>query len=115
MKSLFTLLISLLASSITFASGPSNSSAYFICHFNETVTSSELNELKQQGFQVFEKDSTSNVVYVKAKKSNSMFSEQLKDKMKELIMVDQNGNKIYMVETVREDSPEFLKLFFNFI
>ena len=115
MKSSFALLLSLLASSFLFAEGTSDNSEYFICHFNETVTSSELNELKQQGFQVFEKDTTAHVVYVKAKKSNPIFTEQLKGKMKELIMVDQNGNKIYMVETVSEDSPEFLKLFFNFI
>jgi hypothetical protein len=115
MKSSFALLFSLLAASFIYAEGSSNNSEYFICRFNETVTTSELNELKQQGFQVFEKDSTANVVYVKAKKSNPIFTEQLKEKMKELIMVDENGNKIYMVETVKEDSPEFLKLFFNFI
>ena len=93
---------------------PSTNSEYFICNFNKTITAFELNELKEQGFEVFETNNNKHVVYVKAK-SNAIFSKNLKAKMKELIKVDKNGNRIYIVETVTEDSPEFLKLFFNFI
>lgn len=115
MKITFLLLVSFLILSMSAIAGSSDKSEYFICHFNETVTKFELNELKQEGFQVFENDSTANIVYVKAKKNQAQFSNQLKEKMRELILVDKNGNRTYIVETVTEDSPEFLKLFFNFI
>ena len=114
MKAIFTLLISILVISSTVVAGSKTTSEYFICHFNDSVSELDLNELKEQGFQVFETDTQNHVVFVKAK-TNSMFTNHLKTRMKELIKVDQNGNKIYIVETVTESSPEFLKVFFNFI
>ncbi|UTW66669.1 hypothetical protein KFE94_00730 [bacterium SCSIO 12643] len=115
MKITSLLLVSFLILSVGAIAGTNDKSEYFICHFNKCFTEFELDELKEDGFHVFEQDSTSNIVYVKAKKNHAQFSKQLKEKMKELIMVDKNGNRTYIVETVTEDSPEFLKLFFNFI
>ena len=114
MKTIFTLFIGLLVISSSVLAGSKTTSEYFICHFNDSVSEFDLNELKEQGFQVFETDNKNHVVFVKAK-SDSMFSNQLKARMSQLIKVDQNGNKIYIVETVTESSPEFLKVFFNFI
>lgn len=120
MKTIFTLITGILAISIAAFAGPNantnttTNSEYFICHFNNTVTEFELNELEQQGFQIFESETDSSIVYVKAKPS-AVFSTDLKSKMKELILVDKKGNRTYIIETVTEDSPEFLKLFFNFI
>ena len=114
MKTVFTLLITLLVISSSLMAGNKTTSEYFICHFNDSVSELDLNELKEQGFQVFETDSKNHVVFVKAK-TNSIFTSHLKTRMKELIKVDQNGNKVYIVETVTESSPEFLKVFFNFI
>ena len=120
MKIIFTFIISTLALSIVALAEPSTinavttNSEYFICHFNNTVTEFERDELKQQGFQIFESESDSNTVYVKARPS-AVFSTDLKSKMKELILVDKKGTRTYIIETGTEDSPDFLKLFFNFI
>ena len=113
MKSAFTLFIGISLFSLNAFSDPYDSE-YFICRFNQAITAFELNELKQEGFQVFETTTSNHVVYVKAK-SDAVFSTKLKAKMNELIKVDKNGNRVYIVETVTEESPEFLKLFFNFI
>jgi len=114
MKTTFTLVIALFTSLTIWAGNTSTSPDYFICHFNDTITKTELLELKKEGFEVFNTKTDKHVVYVKAK-SNSVFSKKLKSQMKELIRVDKNGNRVYIIEDVTEDSPEFLKLFFNFI
>lgn len=113
MKSVFAFLIGISLFSLNAFSDPSNSE-FFICKFNESITDFELNELKQEGFQVFETNTSNHVVYVKGN-TNAVFSTNLKSKMNELIKVDKNGNRVYILETVTEESPEFLKLFFNFI
>lgn len=120
MKSILTLIIGTIAISFASLAAPDNNSIdnttseYFICKFENAVTDFELNELKQQGFEVVDSESNENIVYVTAA-PQAQFSTEIKSKMKELIMVDRNGNRTYIKETVTEDSPEFLKLFFNFI
>jgi hypothetical protein len=116
MKSSFALLVGfvLFGLSVTLA-GPNGETKYFICHFNSEITSLEINELKDQGFQIYEKKDETNVVIVKPRWNQAIFSTTLKDKMKELIMVDQDGNKVYILKNIPNDSPDFLKLFFNFI
>ena len=114
MKSAFTLLIGGLFFILSALADHTTNSEYFICNFNETITEFERKELKEQGFQVFEENTNHHVVYVKAK-SDAMFSNHLKSKMKELIRVDENGDRIYIVETNPGSSPDFLKVFFNFL
>ena len=116
MKSSIAFLVGFIVIGLSAAlAGPSDNSEYFICHFNAEVTDSELDELKEQGFQIYESDSSSNVVIVKARMSQAIFTVHLKDKMKELIMVDKDGNKQYILKDLNTTSPDFLKLFFNFI
>ncbi len=115
MKTITTIIMATLILAFTSHAGSiSNSSEYFICHFNDSISNSDIDELKQQGFQVFEKDTQNLVLYVKAQAS-ARFTEYLIKRMKSLVQVDQNGQKTYIVEQVSESSPEFLKLFFNFI
>lgn len=115
MKTITTIIIATLILAFTSQAGSINkSSEYFICHFNDSISNSDLEELEQQGFQVFEQDTQNLILYVKAKATSS-FTNYLKNRMSSLIQVDQNGQRTYIVETVSESSPEFLKLFFNFI
>lgn len=116
MKSSFALLVGFVLFGLSVAlAGPNGDTKYFICHFNSEVTSCEINELKEQGFQVYQKKDETNVVIVKARWNQAIFSNDLKDKMKELIMVDKDGNQVYIFKNIPNDSPDFLKLFFNFI
>ena len=115
MKSAFTLLIGIILYSLNVsATSTSKTTVYFICNFSSTVTTCEINQLKQQGFQVFETNTNQHVVYVKTD-SEAMFTNNLKAKMKELIKVDSQGNRIHLIEEDQNNSPDFLKLFFNFI
>ena len=113
MKSKFILLIISITASLVTLAGP-NLTGYFICNFTDTVSCTEISELKNNGFEIVESDKDKHTVYVKAE-TNSSFTVLLKSKMKEIIMVDSNGNRIYIMENVTEESPEFLKVFFNFI
>ena len=113
MKSKFILLIISITTSLATLAGP-NSTEYFICNFTDTISYTEISELKNNGFEIFESDKDKHTVYVKAE-YNSNFTILLKSKMKEIIMVDSNGNRVSILETVTEESPEFLKVFFNFI
>lgn len=117
MKTVFVLLTGFLLMGLNAsAKGPNNNNAYFICHFNSGITSSEITELKQQGFEIVEKDSTSTVVYVTTFKPSANFTAELKRKMDKLIKVDEYGNRITVNTKAKYDSsPEFIKLFFNFI
>ena len=117
MKAIFSLLLGFVAFGINaLASEPAKTTEYFICHFNEEVTKTELTALAHQGFKVMVKDSTTTVIYVTSKTPKASFSIDLKNKMDKLIKVDQSGER-YQLKTRIEDqnSPEFMKLFFNFI
>ena len=115
MKAAFTLLIGIVFYSLSALANPNTTKTeYFICNFSSTVTKCEINQLEQQGFQVFETNTNMHVVYVKAN-SDAIFTQVLKSKMKELIKIDQQGNRIHILESEPEASPDFLKLFFNFI
>lgn len=114
MKSTFTLLIGIILYSLNVnATTTSNTTVYFICNFSNTVTTCEINQLEQQGFQIFETDTNQHVVYVKSD-SEAIFTKNLKAKMKELIKVDSQGNRVHLLEE-QDTSPDFLRLFFNFI
>tara|TARA_R110002050_G_scaffold109799_4_gene221545 strand:- start:51735 stop:52076 length:342 start_codon:yes stop_codon:yes gene_type:complete len=113
MKTSFALLISIIAIGLSSYAGPNGNAKYFICNFSDTITTIELSQLKTQGFHVIEKSSSSHVIFVTAKMSKAIFSPQLKNKMKELIMVDEYGNRTQILET--EKAPDLLNLFFNFI
>lgn len=117
MKAIFSLLLGFVAIGFTtLADDPSSNNEYFICHFNSEITKSEIIELKQQGFEIVKKDSTETVVLVTIYRSNACFTNDLKKKMDKLIKVDEFGNRV-RVNTSRteESTPEFIKLFFNFI
>ena len=114
MKTTFTLIIALLVNLTIWAGATEPKTTYYICHFTETVSSTHMNELKKQGFEVIETAYDKHVVYVKSE-TFTEFTNQLKSQMKELIQVDTNGDRIYIKESSSTDSPDFLKLFFNFI
>jgi hypothetical protein len=104
----------MLAIGFSLFADPSDNSTYFICNFNDTVTTLELNELKTQGFQVIkDKNTSSHVILVICELNEAIFSTELKNKMKELIMVDEFGNRTNLVE--QKLTPDLLNLFFNFI
>ena len=117
MKSLFTIFFSIAILSLAgLAKDPMNNTEYFICHFNKTITANEINQLKEQGFQVYKTEKQPNVVFVKAAWSKAIFTASLKNKMKDLIMVDDQGNQVHLLENVsKHTTPNFLNLFFNFI
>ena len=95
MKTVFSLLYVLFGMvSFAIADNSSNNHEYFICHFNSEITTSEITELKQQGFQIVEKDSSATVVYVTTRTNSAYFSNELKRKMDKLIRVDEYGNRI---------------------
>ena len=115
MKLSLTLLLGIILFSLAAWAGPSSNSEYFICHFSDTITQSEINELSKQGFQVVEETENHRVIYVKAKPS-AYFSTVLKSKMEKIVQVDQHGNHtIILEEEIIDESPDFLRLFFNFI
>ena len=114
MKTTFTLIIALLVNLTIWAGATEPKTTYFICHFTETVSSTNMKDLKKQGFEVIETTNDPHVVYVKSE-SISEFTNQLKSQMKELIQIETNGDRIYIKESRTTDSPDFLKLFFNFI
>jgi len=115
MKSTLSLFIGIVLYSLNAIAEPSTTKTeYFICNFHSTVTSCEINQLQNQGFEVFITNNNQHVVYVKSN-SDAIFSKVLKSKMKELIRIDNQGQRIQILETEPEDSPDFLKLFFNFI
>tara|TARA_R110002050_G_scaffold109799_4_gene221544 strand:- start:51082 stop:51429 length:348 start_codon:yes stop_codon:yes gene_type:complete len=115
MKTIFTLLVSITLLSISVAaSGPKKVTEYFICHFTDSITSTHLTELEKEGFQVFETNSHQRVIYVKAK-DQAEFTTHLKTQMRKLIKVTPNGEEVNLIRTGVENSPQFLKLFFNFI
>ena len=66
------------------------------------------------GFQIFDTTTDNHTVYVKTE-SNSVFSNHIKAQMKELIKVDQYGKRVNMIIPENGGSPEFIKLFFNFL
>jgi hypothetical protein len=117
MKTVFSLLFGFLAIGFAaHADDPSNNNAYFICHFNSEITKSEIIELKQQGFEIVEKDSTATVLYVTTVKTSAFFTSEQKQKMDKLIKVDEYGNRVIVnTRESYESTPEFIKLFFNFI
>ena len=117
MKSIFTLLFSISVLSLAgLSKDPIKNTEYFICHFNESITKKEINQLKEQGFQIYKTEQTPNIVYVKAAWSKAIFTTTLKNKMKDLIMVDENGNQVHLLtNNTHHSSPELLNLFFNFL
>ena len=117
MKSLFTLIFSISVLSLAgLSKDPVKNSEYFICHFNESITLNEIKQLKEQGFQIYKKEKQPNVIYVKAAWSKAIFTSTLKDKMKDLIMVDDKGNQVHILDnTTKQASPDLLNLFFNFL
>ncbi len=115
MKVSFSLLLAFLAVGFhAAANDPSSNNEYFICTFNEEVTSSEITELHQQGFQVILKDSSTTVMVI-SNLITPAFSTELKNKMERLIKVDEFGNKTNLTTHCTQSSPEFLKLLFSFI
>lgn len=115
MKVSLSLLFTFLAIGLYAAADePSNNSEYFICTFNDNVTSSEIEELSLQGFRVIEKDSATTVLVVSTLISPA-FSEPLKNKMERLVKVDAYGNRTSLNTQHTPNSPEFLKLLFSFI
>ena len=114
MKTTITIIIGLLISLSVWAKSNEMSTAYFICHFEKVVSEKDMEQLKSQGFEIFQINSKDHIVYVKPQ-SNSIFSKELKSNMTQLISVDKNGNRTYLIESITNESPEFIKLFFNFI
>ena len=111
-----TVLILIFSTSMLFSGGIVNGkgfSEYFICKFNDSISKLDIEELKSQGFLIVEKDNNQKMVYVKSKDQKE-FSAKLKSRMKEVIKVDKNGNETVIVRT-KNNSPEFVKLIFNFI
>ena len=113
MKSKIIILLISLATSFVALANP-GSTAYFICNFTDTLSSMDVIELNNNGFDIVESNEDNHTVYVVAD-TNANFTYTLKSKMKELIEVDKNGNRIYIIETVTEESPEFYKVFFNLL
>ncbi len=116
MKSIFTLLFSVLAIGLyASADEPSNSNEYFICTFNNAITPSEISDLTEQGYKVIEKDSTTSVI-VKTKAMTETFTPELKTKMQRIIKVDEFGNRTNLsTRCTQSSNPDFFKLLFNFI
>lgn len=115
MKLSLTLFLGFVTFSLVTLAGPPTDSEYYICQFSNSVTQLELNEFVKQGFQIVHKKNDNQVVYVKAK-PNANFSVLLKSKMEKIIQVDQHGNHtIILEEEIIDESPEFLRLFFNFM
>ncbi len=113
MKTLITIFttIALLASSHPLQA--KGFSEYFICEFNDSISIKDIQSLIEDGFQIVETHNVEKVIYVRTV-NDSQFSSNLKARMKEIIKVDKNGHKTYVIEP-KTESPEFVKLIFNFI
>lgn len=116
MKSIFTLLFSVLAIGLYASTDePSNTNEYFICTFNDDVTPSEISDLTEQGFKVIEQDSTTTVI-VMTKAMTETFTPELKTKMQRIVKVDANGTRTRLnTHCTQSSNPDFFKLLFNFI
>lgn len=113
MKSIITILTSIAIFLTSFTSHAKESSEYFICEFNDSISTTDIQRLKTEGFQIVETDNQRKVIYVKSK-NHANFSSHLEARMREVIKVDKNGEKTYVIEA-KSASPEFVKIFFNFI
>ena len=113
MKTVFTFLITIVLTTLSINANTKGLSSYFICEFTDSISQVDLEELEKEGFQIVEKNKKNKQVYVRSINQKE-FSKALRSRMKELIEVDGNGKKVYLIDSENK-SPEFVKLFFNFI
>ena len=107
-------LMTTVLSTSLFAGSPDKGAEYYICHFTKKVSTSFLNELTKNGFNVFKADKNQQMIYVTVI-NNHAFTKEIKSNMSQLVKVDKNGNKTIIVENKKKSNPQLLNLFFNFI
>jgi hypothetical protein len=88
---------------------------YYICHFDTQITEEIILELEVHGFEVMKRDHADHVVYVKSSRQSN-FSDNLQENMNRLVHVDEQGDQhILLEEQPNSSTPQYLKVFFNFI
>lgn len=110
MKTIYYTLLTIAILGISFTANTKGLSHYYSVEFSDSLTSSDIADLKKNGFEIIQKLQNGNIVVVKTEEV-AHFSKQLKNRIKKFRAL----NKSEEQQKSTSQTPEFGKLFFNFI
>jgi hypothetical protein len=115
MNTIITILIGLsLSTSFAVASGPIKNSTFLILPFSEPNTTVKKNDLQKEGFRVIKTVPSEQVFYVQSELP-AFFAKKLRNQLKKRVKLSTIEAQENTITKPSVNSPELLKLFFNFI
>lgn len=114
MKTLYTILVTLILTSISLQANTKGFSHYYSLDSSDSITKSDLSILVFNKLKIIKKSSNNELLFVSFM-NTSILSSKLNARVIELESTSTEENKTEKTKKSGSQTPEFGKLFFNFI